>query len=91
MRGEFEDATSCLDEALRVAKQSVFATHPAIGEIQLEMGLLWLRKCQFGEAKKSVEIAADIFRKANFDDDHPGLLKVADILDRIERDEALYV
>eukprot|EP00977_Amphora_coffeiformis_P002873 scaffold538_cov166-Amphora_coffeaeformis.AAC.15 len=91
MRGEFEEATSCLDEAFRVAKQSVFAAHPAIGEIQLEMGLLWLRKCQFGEAKKSVEIAADIFRKANFDEDHPGLQRVADLLDRIERDEALYV
>ena len=91
MRGEFEEATSCLDEAFRVAKQSVFAAHPAIGEIHLEMGLLWLRKCQFGEAKKSVETAADIFRKANFDEDHPGLQRVTDILDRIERDEALYV
>ena len=91
MRGEFPLATKCLDEALRVAKQSVFASHPAIGEIQLEMGLLWLRKCQFSEAKKCAEIAEDIFRKANFDNDHPGLLRVGDLLDRIERDEALYV
>lgn len=91
MRGEFEEGTRCLEEALRVAKQSVFAAHPAIGEIQLEMGLLWLRKCLFSEARTSVEVAAEIFRKANFDEDHPDLLKVADLLDRIERDEALYV
>ena len=91
MRGEFEEATSCLDEAIKIAKQSVFATHPAIGEIQLEMGLLFLRKCQFNEAKKAVQVAADVFRKANFDEDHPGLLKVADLQDRIERDEQLYV
>lgn len=91
MRGEFEESTSCLEEALRVAKQSVFTTHPSIAEIQLEIGLLCLRKCQFSEARKAVETAAEIFRKANFDEDHPGLLRSVDMLDRIERDEELYV
>jgi len=90
-QGDTDKAMDCLTEALSMAEESVGATHPCVAEIYSELGALHVRKCQFKEARTSIQKALDIYCWSNLDDDYPGIQDAKEKLERVERDEMLCV
>ena len=90
-RGDFGNALKSANEALRVCKEVLDPGHPAIAEVHVSIGSIHLRNCQFPEAHVAVDEARRIYRESSIDDDYPGLQEAQLLLDRIERDEMLYV
>lgn len=90
-RGLLDDASMCLNASVTMGEKAVGADHPTIAEFRVERGLLYLRKCQFDDARKEIVNALDIFERASFDDKHPSIVNAMEQLKRIERDELLCV
>jgi len=90
-RLNFADANKLFSEALPIAKAAVGDFHPSVAWIQVQIGIMHLRKCDFDAATDAVKEAIAIYRKANLDDDHPGIKEATEELERIERAEMLCV
>jgi tetratricopeptide (TPR) repeat protein len=89
--GKFVEATKVLDEALQVAERAVGKSHPYTGLIHVTNGNLLLRKCQFEQARTTIERGLEIFISSNVAMKHPYRVEAEDMLERVERDEALFV
>ena len=90
-RGDFGTALKCASEALRVSTEVLDEGHPVIAEVNVTIASIHLRNCQFAEAHAAVDEALSIYRESNIDDDYPGLHEAQLLLERIERDEMLFV
>ena len=90
-RTNYVDANKLFMEALPIAKAAVGDMHPSVAWIQVQIGVMHLRKCDFDEASSSVKKAIAIYRQSNLDDDHPGIKEANQELERIERSEMLCV
>ncbi|VEU35770.1 unnamed protein product [Pseudo-nitzschia multistriata] len=90
-KGNFVDANKLFQEALPVAKTAVGCMHPSIAWIQVQIGVMNLRKCDFDRAMIAVKSAIEIYSNSNLDQDHPGIKEATDELERIERAEMLCV
>lgn len=90
-RVNFADANKLFMEALPIAKAAVGDLHPSVAWIQVQIGIMHLRKCDFEKASSSVKKAIAIYRQSNLDDDHPGIKEATEELERIERAEMLCV
>ncbi|KAL7579466.1 hypothetical protein ACA910_007850 [Epithemia clementina (nom. ined.)] len=90
-RGDFGAALRCAGEALRVCTEALEEGHPVIAETNVAIAAIHLRNCQFTEALAAVNEALSIYRQSNIDDDYPGLQEAQMLLERIERDEMLFV
>jgi len=90
-RTNYVDANKLFMEALPIAKAAVGDMHPSVAWIQVQIGGMHLRKCDFDEASSSVKKAIAIYRQSNLDDDHPGIKEANQELERIERSEMLCV
>jgi len=90
-QGDTDKGMECLSEALAMAKESLGNTHPIIAEIYTEVGALRLRKCQFDEARSSIQKALDIYCYSNLDEDYEGIQDAKEKLERVKRDEMLCV
>jgi tetratricopeptide (TPR) repeat protein len=91
-RGDFNMAwEQCMKPAQMIVEKAVGARHPAMADLMVHFGNFYLRKCMFKEARVSVEQALAIYREANLDEDYTGIANAVGQLQRIERDEALFV
>jgi len=90
-RLNFADANKLFAEALPIAKAAVGELHPSVAWIQIQIGVMHLRKCDFEKASDTVKEAIAIYRKANLDNDHPGIKEANEELEKIERAEMLCV
>eukprot|EP00536_Pseudo-nitzschia_multiseries_P000968 jgi/Psemu1/179872/e_gw1.12.110.1 len=89
--GSFGDANKLFTEALSIAKTAVGELHPSVAWIQVQIGVMNLRKCDFESALSAVNNAIAIYRQSSLDEDHPGIKEATDELERIERAEMLCV
>jgi hypothetical protein len=80
-----------LKAALSLGEKAVGEKHPLVAEIHVEIGVLYLRKCQFDEARYEIQQALDMYKEADFDEDHPSVRDATQKLIRVERDETLCV
>jgi len=90
-RVNFADANTLFMEALPIAKAAVGDLHPSVAWIQVQIGVMHLRKCDFEKASNSVKTAIAIYRQSDLDHDHPGIKEATEELERIERAEMLCV
>lgn len=90
-RVNYADANKLFMEALPIAKAAVGDHHPSVAWIQVQIGIMHLRKCDFEEASSAVKKAIAIYKKSDLDDDHPGIKEATKELERIERAEMLCV
>jgi len=90
-RGNFANANKLFIETLSIAKSAVGDMHPSVAWIQVQIGVMHLRKCDFEEASDTVNEAIAIYRQSNLDEDHPGIKEATEELERIERAEMLCV
>ena len=90
-RVNFADANKLFMEALPIAKAAVGDQHPSVAWIQVQIGVMHLRKCDFDEASDSVKKAIAIYEQSDLDADHPGIKEATEELERIERAEMLCV
>jgi tetratricopeptide (TPR) repeat protein len=89
-KGAFVEANRLFLKALPMAEESV-GSHPSVGTILVQMGVMHLRKCHFEEASEAIEKALDIYRKCNLDEDYPGIKEALADLEKVERAEMLCV
>jgi tetratricopeptide (TPR) repeat protein len=89
--GRFAESTKYIDEALPIAEHAVGKMHPAVGLILVAHGNLFLRKCQFEQAREMIERGLEIYVSCNVAKKHPHRLEAEETLERVERDEALCV
>ena len=87
----FADANKLFTEALPIAKAAVGDMHPSVAWIQVQIGVMHLRKCDFELASNTVKEAIAIYQQSNLDGDHPGIQEATEELERIERAEMLCV
>ena len=90
-RGNFADANKLFIEALPIAKSAVGDLHPSVAWIQVQIGVMHLRKCDLEEAADTVNEAIAIYKHSNLDEDHPGIKEATVELEKIERAEMLCV
>lgn len=90
-QGNADEGMATLEEALSMAEETVGTTHPIMAEINFEMGVVSLRKCQFEIARSSIQKALDIYRWSSLDDDYGGVKEAQEKLGMISRDEMLCV
>jgi tetratricopeptide (TPR) repeat protein len=90
-QGKFVGGTECFREALRISQAAVGDTHPSVADVYSEMGSMHLRQCQFDEARSDIEKALELYRLCSLEEDHPGIRDAVVKLERVERDEMLYV
>eukprot|EP00537_Pseudo-nitzschia_pungens_P008107 CAMPEP_0172358756 /NCGR_PEP_ID=MMETSP1060-20121228/3045_1 /TAXON_ID=37318 /ORGANISM="Pseudo-nitzschia pungens, Strain cf. cingulata" /LENGTH=1709 /DNA_ID=CAMNT_0013080105 /DNA_START=280 /DNA_END=5409 /DNA_ORIENTATION=+ len=90
-KGNFADANKLFMEALPIAKTAVGESHPSVASIQVQIGVMNLRKCDFESAASAVKNAISIYRQSHLDEDHAGIKEATDELERIERAEMLCV
>jgi tetratricopeptide (TPR) repeat protein len=89
-KGAFVEANRLFLKALTMAEESV-GSHPSVGTILVQMGVMHLRKCHFEEASEAIGRALDIYRKCNLDEDYPGIKEALADLEMVERAEMLCV
>ena len=89
--GRFADSSKVFDDALSIAEEAVGSTHPSEAQIYVEKGSLFLRKCQFEEAREMIEKGLEIYRQSNVVEGHPRRVEAEMLLERVERDELLCV
>ncbi|MGK3734832.1 MAG: tetratricopeptide (TPR) repeat protein [Bacillariaceae sp.] len=90
-KGNFADANKLFIEALPIAKSAVGDLHPSVAWIQVQIGVMHLRKCDLEEAADTVNEAIAIYKHSNLDADHPGIKEATVELEKIERAEMLCV
>ena len=90
-RGDVSGAMKCFMEALPLIEKSVGSSHPAVADVYCQMCSMHLRKCRFDEARDAINRALELYRKAKFRDDHPCMQDATAKLERVDRDEMLYV
>jgi tetratricopeptide (TPR) repeat protein len=90
-QGKFIAATECFKEALRISQAAVGDTHPSVADVYSERGSMYLRQCQFDEARSNIEKALELYRFCSLEEDHPGIRDAVVKLERVDRDEMLYV
>ena len=54
-------------------------------------GNLFLRKCQFEQARSMFDRGLEIYASSNVPKNHPDRLEAEEMLERVERDEELCV
>jgi tetratricopeptide (TPR) repeat protein len=89
--GRFEDSTIFFDDALLIAEEVVGSTHLLVGQIYVAKGALFLRKCQFEEARDLIKKGLEIYIRSNVVEGHPRRVEAERMLERVERDELLCV
>jgi tetratricopeptide (TPR) repeat protein len=89
--GRYADSTKAFNDALSIAEEAVGSTHPSLAQICVAKGSLFLRKCQFEEAREMIEKGLEIYRRSNVFEGHPRRVEAEIILERVERDELLCV
>jgi len=88
-RGDMDGALTSYTAAKVMAEKMSFA--PALAEIRMELSHLYLRKCEFDEARAEVEKAMASLRDYGLDDEHIKIIEAQEQLERIKRDELLCV
>jgi tetratricopeptide (TPR) repeat protein len=89
--GRFEDSTIFFDDALLIAKEVVGSTHLLVAQIYVAKGALFLRKCQFQEARDLIKKGLEIYQRSNVVEGHPRRVEAERMLERVQRDELLCV
>jgi tetratricopeptide (TPR) repeat protein len=90
-QGKFAAAMQCFKEALRISQAAVGEKHPSVANVYTEMGAMYLGQCEFEEARRDIEKALELYRGCNLEEDHPGIRDAVAKLERVDRDEMLYV
>jgi tetratricopeptide (TPR) repeat protein len=89
--GKYADSTKAFNDALSIGKEALGPTHPSVAQIYIAKGALFLRKCQFEEAREMIEEGLEIYKRCNVVEGHPRCVEAKIMLERVERDELLCV
>jgi serine/threonine-protein kinase len=89
--GKYADSTKAFNDALSIGKEALGPTHPSVAQIYIAKGALFLRKCQFEEAREMIEKGLEIYGQSNVVEGHPRRVEAKLLLERVERDELLCV
>jgi tetratricopeptide (TPR) repeat protein len=88
--GDFYGATRCFKAAQAMVEDIVGDSHPLVADIRIEVGVLYLRKCQFDEARHEIQQCLDIYN-SQLDKDLPSIRKAEEKLEQVELHEMLCV